>query len=148
MVRGGLSCKRVLWNVVWDRRVVCWGVWVCSTSIANRACVASTTTTEVYEHAFTPTHALTPHPTTAHTHVQATHCIAPRLQATNQMPLPPPPPPPAWPPALEAHFVRWCEAKQGVAPALALAVAQHVHWILRRLRAALLLATTTAAVSL
>ncbi len=57
----------------------------------------------------------------------------PRSSAQSLHP-PAPAPAPAWPPSLERRFTKWCQGTQGMDPALAAAVAKHVHWILRRLR--------------
>lgn len=43
---------------------------------------------------------------------------------------------PAWSPALERRFFEWCQTKHEMDPTYAAAVGQHVHWLLRRLRAA------------
>lgn len=50
----------------------------------------------------------------------------------------------AWPPTLEHRFARWLQTKpRGMDAPLAAAVAQHAHWLLRRLRAAGLGAAAT-----
>lgn len=92
--------------------------------------------------------------TLIHYNAQTSHSLQPRSQpglarAISPMPLLPPSPrasttttapsaPPAISPALEKQFAQWCQTKQGMDAAFATAVAQHVHWILRRLRAALI----------
>lgn len=49
----------------------------------------------------------------------------------------------AWPPTLEHRFAQWLQTKpRGMDAPLAAAVAQHAHWLLRRLRAAGLGAAT------
>ena len=51
----------------------------------------------------------------------------------------------AWPPALEQRFAQWLQTQRGMDAPLAAAVAQHAHWLLRRLRAAGLAAATQEA---